>query len=36
MSKKKKFITGVCGFIGFHLANEILKNESFFWLVLII
>ena len=31
MSKKKKIlITGVCGFIGFHLANEILKNESFF------
>lgn len=29
LKKKKILITGVCGFIGFHLANEIIKNKKF-------
>jgi UDP-glucuronate 4-epimerase len=29
MPKKKLLITGVCGFIGFNLATEIIKNKKF-------
>ena len=29
MPKKNFLITGVCGFIGFHLATEIIKNKKF-------